>query len=474
MEYVETIRALVVDDSEFFGSLTADQLETNHGIRAETVTSGERALARLEEAPFDCVVSDYDMPEMDGLALYRQVEQQYTDLPFIILTGRSDSDIATEAIDRGVDDFLQKEAVSEDDDFDVLANRVENVVSQRKSRREYELVVENIPEIIAQIRQDGTILAVNDAMAQTFDVPQSTLVNSDVAAVLPDEVARRWTTHGETALVTDERQTFESTVGDRHYDTTIVPVEIGGASGIYQVIARDITSRVEYANELEATTSQLELINRLVRHDIRNDINVMRQWAALLDDHLEDDETAQEFVDRIERSSEHIVELTNISQEFIQLLSTDQDVSFEPISLRTALTEEVEKCRMSYDEATFIFNDTVPAVDVRANEMLVSVFRNLLNNAIQHNKSDDPEVRISTRLNDDETVTVIIADNGPGVPEAQREEIFGRGEQGPESAGTGIGLYLVDRLVDEYGGTVHVEDSHLGGAAFVVELPLAE
>jgi signal transduction histidine kinase len=83
-------------------------------------------------------------------------------------------------------------------------------------------------------------------------------------------------------------------------------------------------------------------------------------------------------------------------------------------------------------------------------------------------------IRLSTQLGEEGTVTVVIADNGPGVPESQREEIFGRGKQGPESAGTGIGLYPVDRLVREYGGSVHVEDSHLGGTAFVVELPLAD
>jgi len=53
---------------------------------------------------------------------------------------------------------------------------------------------------------------------------------------------------------------------------------------------------------------------------------------------------------------------------------------------------------------------------------------------------------------------VAIADNGPGIPDSQKNEIFGRGEMGLESSGSGIGLYLVDTLVEMYNGSVTVED----------------
>jgi signal transduction histidine kinase len=71
-------------------------------------------------------------------------------------------------------------------------------------------------------------------------------------------------------------------------------------------------------------------------------------------------------------------------------------------------------------------------------------------------------------------VVVRVADNGPGVPDDRKEAVFGRGEKGLRSTGTGLGLYLVDTLVDSYGGRVRVEDNDPEGAVFVVELPLAE
>lgn len=101
------------------------------------------------------------------------------------------------------------------------------------------------------------------------------------------------------------------------------------------------------------------------------------------------------------------------------------------------------------------------------------MFRNLLQNAILHNDKEIPKVTI-TATTEEEMVEIRIADNGPGVPDGQKERIFGKGEKGLESAGTGIGLYLVRSLVESYGGDVWVEDNEPEGSVFVVQLPVAE
>jgi signal transduction histidine kinase len=105
--------------------------------------------------------------------------------------------------------------------------------------------------------------------------------------------------------------------------------------------------------------------------------------------------------------------------------------------------------------------------------MLQSVFRNLVKNAIEHNDKTVPEVTVSVSERDD-TVLARVADNGPGIPDEQRSEIFGKGEKGLESDGTGIGLYLVSTLVDQYGGDVWIEDNEPEGTVFTVELPKLE
>jgi PAS domain S-box-containing protein len=470
MEYIEDITALVVDDSEFFASLTADQLQTKHGIEARTAASPDQALDELAELDIDVIVSDYDMPEMDGLAFYDRVEDVAPDIPFILLTGRTDGDIASKAISAGIDDFLQKEAVGERNDFEVLANRVQNVVDQRKSRQKYELVVDNTPEGIAQVSRDGTIMAANDTVAESFDASSRDLVGQSVDNVLPAEIANRWLAYGDDALTTGERVSFESSYNDQYFHTFAVPVDVGGETDTFQIISRDITERREREEELESRTEQLELINRFVRHDIRNDIDLVYSWSELLSDHV--DEEGQEYIDRIRVTSDHITELTQIAGEFVETVSSGSDADLEAIELRHTLGEELEKVRSSHEDAAIQLNGDIPAVDVRANGMLSSVFRNLLNNAVQHNTADNPAVYITAEVTGG-TVTVTVADNGPGIPDDQKTDIFGKGAQGAESKGTGIGLYLVHTLVHQYGGKVSVADSDIGGARFVVELQTA-
>jgi signal transduction histidine kinase len=104
-----------------------------------------------------------------------------------------------------------------------------------------------------------------------------------------------------------------------------------------------------------------------------------------------------------------------------------------------------------------------------ANEMLASVFRNVLNNAVQHNDTPDPHVEVTLAERDEQAV-VRIADDGPGIDPSRRDAVFGKGERGLDSDGTGIGLYLVDTLIDLYDGDVRIEDND-PGTVVVIELP---
>ena len=137
------------------------------------------------------------------------------------------------------------------------------------------------------------------------------------------------------------------------------------------------------------------------------------------------------------------------------------------------LESVVDEVQSTYPEAVVAGETTVPRATVRANDMLDSVFRNVLKNAVQHNDKEVPEVTVEAADRDD-TVLVEIADNGPGVADAKKDVIFGKGEKGLESHGTGIGLYLVKTLVESYGGDVRVGDDDPEGAVFVIELPKAE
>ncbi len=97
---------------------------------------------------------------------------------------------------------------------------------------------------------------------------------------------------------------------------------------------------------------------------------------------------------------------------------------------------------------------------------------NLLTNAIQHG-TDEPVVTVSVTEHDG-TVRVRVADNGPGVPDEQKELIFQQGAKRLGSPGAGIGLYLVETVIEGYGGSVQVTDNEPTGAVFELQLPVWE
>ncbi|GAB3684792.1 hypothetical protein GCM10028857_14270 [Salinarchaeum chitinilyticum] len=140
---------LHVDDEEGLVDLAATFLE-REGLSVTTATDAETGLALLSEDSFDAVVSDYDMPGTDGLEFLAAVREDYPDLPFILFTGKGSEEIASEAISRGVTDYLQKETGT--DQYAVLANRIEESVRRYRAeselaeaRRRYETLLANLP-----------------------------------------------------------------------------------------------------------------------------------------------------------------------------------------------------------------------------------------------------------------------------------------------------------------------------------------
>jgi len=202
----------------------------------------------------------------------------------------------------------------------------------------------------------------------------------------------------------------------------------------------------------------------------RDDLQLVGAYAELLDDHV--DEEGERHLEIITENTESAVALTTTVRDLARVMLRE-DAEPKQVSLDHVLSQQVEEVRSAYPEAVFTVEESVPDEAVVADEMLSSVFRNLLQNAVQHNDETPPIIEVSASVTED-TVEVRIADNGPGVPEHLREEVFGKGERGLDSPGAGIGLYLVRSLVESYGGDVWIEDNDPTGAVFVVELELAE
>lgn len=240
------------------------------------------------------------------------------------------------------------------------------------------------------------------------------------------------------------------------------------ARSIEQAIAADRAER--QAEYLEEQRDNLELLNEVLRHDIRNNLAVINGYTDLLDEHV--DEEGEAYLATVAASTGDAIALTQTARDLADVILQSEPED-QQVSLADTLGQQVEEIRTKHPDAVVTVEEPVPETPVVADTMLETVFRNLLQNAIQHNDKDTPHVTVTAR-EQAETVQVQTADNGPGVPEMHKEEIFGKGEKGLESSGTGIGLYLVNMVVERYGGDVWVDSNEPHGSLFVVELPVAE
>jgi len=338
---------------------------------------------------------------------------------------------------------------------------IRDVNSQRESNREIERfrqVLDKSNEAIFILDPtDFSFVDVNATACERLGYTRADLLAlhpSEIEMQMPD--LSNWAEAKEN-LRNRGTLTVEGT--NQRKDGSTFPVEVTVAlvslEDDYIVsIARDITNRKEYERQLKEQRDNLDLLNTVLSHDIRNHLQMVVAYTDLLSEHVDAENKAH--IDTILESATQAVELTNTARE-IATLMLEKEVSHKPVSLAVVLEQEIENIRQAASPATITVDGELPAVNVVADEMLGAVFHNLLQNAIQHNDTAVADIDISVTINS-EYVTVRFADRGPGVADQRKEKIFGQGEKGLESSGTGLGLYLVRELVEGYGGRVWVTD----------------
>ncbi|RLM53703.1 PAS domain-containing sensor histidine kinase [Halobellus sp. Atlit-31R] len=352
-------------------------------------------------------------------------------------------------------------------------------VTERKERERelerYEAFIENSRDIVMLVDADGTVRYESSAVEQVLGHAPGEHVGDSIfeyfhpedRAEAVERFAEATERFGPTesievrAEAADGSWRWLQAIGTNRLDDPAI-------RGIV-VTARDITERKSYEQELETRNEQLLVLNRIVRHDIRNDMSVSLGWSDLLEDHV--DEEGREILDRIHNHDQHVVDLTKTVRDFVETLEDDTDPTLEPIAVERVVDDVLETWTRAYGDAELDVVD-VPDAHVDANELLTSVFRNLLNNAVQHNDKETARVRIDGDVRE-ETVVVRIADNGPGIPDDRKDAVFGRSDAGLDDPAAGVGLYLVDTLVAQYGGSVSLDDNDPEGTVAVVELPRA-
>lgn len=184
-----------VDDDPGIVELAATYLERQDDrISVTTTTSPSAALDQIT-ATTDCVVSDYEMPSMNGIELLNTVRAEYPNLPFILFTGKGSEEIASEAISAGVTDYLQKATNVEQ--YTLLANRVMNAVSQYEAtqranteQQRFQSLFDELTQPAVEIEYEADkpiVQDVNVAFEEVFGYPAAETVGQSLDAIIVPE-----------------------------------------------------------------------------------------------------------------------------------------------------------------------------------------------------------------------------------------------------------------------------------------------
>lgn len=242
----------------------------------------------------------------------------------------------------------------------------------------------------------------------------------------------------------------------------------GGALAGLLIGVSTIRSTVN-AERASRQRDTLLFVNQLLRHNVLNGMQVILAYADQIEAEV-DNEQVREDLATITDRGQTIVGLVDNVRTLMK--SVAGETSIQPVDLVAVLYTEVETARLTYPAATFDL-DAPSELAIMADDLLEAVVENLLANAVEHNDQNEPHVEVSVSVTGDRAV-LCLADDGPGIPDDRKDSYFEAGEQGAESVGQGLGLYLVDTLVEQYGGEVEIRDNEPRGAVLHVELPLAK
>lgn len=214
----------------------------------------------------------------------------------------------------------------------------------------------------------------------------------------------------------------------------------------------------------ESHAEQLDYLNSVLRHEVLNNVGIIKGYAELVLEGDRPDYTAE--LETIHRQSR---EMAKVITDVRVLLESIQDTySLEERNLSETLADELENVQAKIEGEIQVEARIPEDVVVMADDLLPRVFGNLFSNAVEHN--DDPNPRISVTVTEwADGVTVRVADDGPGIQASEREALFERSRR----ADHGLGLYIVGKLVERYGGSVELAETGPDGTAFSVTLPRA-
>jgi len=467
---------LVVDDDEINRTLLVRRL-TPEGHTVRVARDGLEALAAVEEAVPDLVLLDVMMPHLDGFDVCRRLrERPHTRaVPVILLTALRDREDRLRGLEAGADDFITKPF-----DGAELTARVRSLLRVRyfqglaAQRELVETAIGDLADGIVVTEPDWTVVVANRRARHLLGLDEEGVRGLDLAEHLRAFDVRP----ALTQLLLTEANRFEVQRGARPdlvLDVRFAPVRDPDGEPLYYTLAlRDVTA------ERQAARLRLDFFS-LTAHKLRTPLTILKGLVEMCAD---PDTPAEMAADILRELAPDVMsklnEVSGIVDDLVvrdrleTLAASRADVE---TALGVALDSAAEQVRATAGRTLAVACDAPSATLKMARSDLELVLRELIENATKFCDRPSAEVTVSaTPAASGDGLVLLVADNGRGIPHQHHENVFRECFQVDEHAvgnvpGLGLGLALVRRVVEAYGGQIEIVGSSAEGTRFRLRLP---
>ena len=308
-------------------------------------------------------------------------------------------------------------------------------------------VVEQLQEAVFVLDRRGEILDLNATAAAIAEQSSTATLGTQLASVLG--------TNASELDAPTRPVDVETAAGTRQFDATVSALGERDDPVGRTVVLRDVTDR-------ETREQRLQVLNRVLRHSLRNDLDVILAHAGT----VADPETRA----AIRGPAERLVEKAKKARDTERLLEVDSTET-NPVDVGRVARAVAERQRVACENCE-ITVDAPEAASVQSRaKVLEHALTELVENAVRHSDTDGP--RVEVRITCDDTAgefELSVADVGPGIPERE-QRVLRDGAESQQRHGSGVGLWLVDHAVSHLGGDLSFAENDPRGSVVTVRLP---
>nr|WP_241432045.1 histidine kinase N-terminal 7TM domain-containing protein [Haloferax mucosum] len=345
-----------------------------------------------------------------------------------------------------------------------------DVTERRRTEEEFRALIENSRDVITVINERGVRKYTSPSMTDVLGYSTDSLVGERVLNLVhPDdrecvEACLTEVIDGDDPVRAEFRIRHKNGTWRRFETVGINLLDDPAVDGIV-LNSRDVTSRYRYEQ-------RLRVLNRVLRHDLRNDMNVILGHADLL---LEQRIPAEskDHARTIKRKASSLVELGEQTRHIDTTLNREAS-GLESVEVISRIEAQLDSIESDYPSA-IVRRNLPDEMWVYADDLVESAIKNLIDNALEHNDRVIPEVSVTVEptATSSDFVEIQIADNGPGVPDAEIS-VLKSGTETPLQHISGLGLWLVHWIIDRSDGRLHFDENEPRGTIATIGLRRAD